>query len=90
MTEDVAPVEAETGDQLDKADRPAENGSVAVAGRRYALVASFVTMRRAHAVSSAAVFGVQTNTLRRLGESTACVAWNGPSMRMVPMCGKNV
>ena len=47
-------------------------------------------MRRAHAVSSAAVFGVQTKILRRLGESFAGVALNGPSMRIVPTCGKNV
>ena len=47
-------------------------------------------IRRAQAVSSALVFGVQTKILRRLGESFAGVASNGPSMRIVPTCGKNV
>jgi hypothetical protein len=59
-------------------------------GRRNARVASAEMILRAQGVSSAAEAGVQTNTLRRLGESFACVALNGPSMRIVPTCGKNV
>ena len=64
--------------------------SAVVAGRRYARVARFVTMLRAHAVSSAAPVGVQMKIFFRLGESFAGLASNGPSMRIVPTCGKNV
>jgi hypothetical protein len=45
---------------------------------------------RAHASSSAGRAGVQAKIFRRLGELAALVALYGPSMRIVPTCGKNV
>jgi hypothetical protein len=60
-----------------------------VAGRRNIFVARFVMIFFAHAASSAAV-GVQTKMRSRLGEALAGVASNGPSIRIVPTCGKNV
>jgi hypothetical protein len=60
-----------------------------VTGRRNACVARLVTMRRAHADSALVSVGLQTKILRRLGESAAFAELNGPSMRIVPTCGKN-
>ena len=57
-------------------------------------------MRRAQASSAtarpvASAFrrtsaGLQMKSFCRLGELVACVALNGPSIRIVPTCGKNV
>ena len=48
------------------------------------MVARFAMIRRAHGRSSAAVAGRHTNILAGLGESAACPALNGPSMRSGP------
>ena len=45
---------------------------------------------RAHALSSAGAVGRQIKIRRRLGDSFAASALNGPSMRSVPTWGKKV
>ena len=45
---------------------------------------------RAHEASSAGTAGRQTKMRARDADSFAGVALNGPSMRTVPTCGKNV
>ncbi|MNC92498.1 hypothetical protein D3C83_89390 [compost metagenome] len=54
--------------------------SAAVAGRRKACPASRLRMDVAHVASAAALVGLHVKIFRRLAESVAAVALNGPSM----------
>ena len=67
--------------------------SAEVTGRRKARRARVERIVRAHASSwrgpDASSRGRQTKILRRLGVSEARLAFDGPSIRTFPTCGKN-